>query len=76
MEGAVKEDGRGISIWDTFSHTPGKTFHGSTGDVSADRCRRYAEDVALMKDLRLKTCRFRVSWPRILSDFIAISFAS
>ena len=65
IEGAVKEDGRGPSIWDTFSHTPGKTYHGDTGDVSADSYHRYAEDIALMKDLGLKACRFSMAWPRI-----------
>lgn len=65
VEGAVKEDGRGASIWDTFSHTAGKTHNGDTGDVATDSYYRYAEDIALMKDLGLKTCRFSVAWPRI-----------
>ena len=57
VEGAVKEDGRGLSIWDTFSHTPGKTHNGDTGDVADDSYHRYPEDIALMKDLGLKTPR-------------------
>lgn len=65
VEGAVKEDGRGASIWDTFSHTPGKTDRGDTGDVADDSYHRYKEDIALMKALGLKTCRFSVAWPRI-----------
>lgn len=65
VEGAVNEDGRGASIWDTFSHTPGKTHNGDTGDVADDSYHRYAEDITLMKDLGLKTCRFSVAWPRI-----------
>ncbi|SDF56927.1 GH1 family beta-glucosidase [Terriglobus roseus] len=65
VEGAVNEDGRGPSIWDTFSHTAGKTHNGDTGDVSTDSYHRYAEDIALMKDLGLKTCRFSVAWSRI-----------
>ena len=48
IEGAVHEDDRGPSIWDTFSHTPGKVFQGDTGDVACDHYHRYPEDVALM----------------------------
>jgi beta-glucosidase len=65
VEGAVKEDGRGVSIWDTFSHTPGKTYMGDTGDVADDSYHRYPEDIALMKALGLTACRFSVAWPRI-----------
>ena len=65
VEGAVTEDGRGPSIWDTFSHTPGKTFQGETGDVATDSYHRYAEDIAIMKHLGLKACRFSISWSRI-----------
>jgi beta-glucosidase len=65
VEGAYNEDGRGPSIWDTFSHTPGKTNNGDTGDVANDHYHRYKEDVQLMKALGLKTYRFSVSWPRI-----------
>ena len=65
VEGAVNEDGRGPSIWDTFSHTPGKTDKGDTGDVADDHFHLYKEDIALMKDLGLKTYRFSVAWPRI-----------
>jgi beta-glucosidase len=65
VEGAVKEDGRGPTIWDTFSHTAGKTHNGDTGDVATDSYHRYPEDIALMKALGLKTCRFSVAWSRI-----------
>lgn len=65
VEGAVHEDGRGESIWDRFSHTPGKVKNGDTGDVACDSYHRYAEDIALMKKLNLKTCRFSIAWPRI-----------
>jgi beta-glucosidase len=65
VEGAVHEDGRGPSIWDTFSHTPGKTNKGDTGDVADDHYHRYKEDVQIMKALGLKTYRFSVSWPRV-----------
>jgi len=68
VEGAVKEDGRGVSIWDTFSHLPGKTFQGETGNVADDSYHRYPEDIALMKALGLKACRFSIAWPRIFPD--------
>ena len=65
IEGAVNEDGRGPSIWDTFSHTPGKIADGSTGDVAVDHYHRYKEDVQLMKALGTKTYRFSIAWPRV-----------
>ncbi len=65
IEGAVGEDGRGPSIWDTFSHTPGKTANGDTGDVACDHYHRYREDVALMAELGVDAYRFSISWPRI-----------
>ena len=65
VEGAVHEDGRGVSVWDTFSHTPGKVHNGDTGDVADDHYHRYKEDIALMKALGLKTYRFSVAWPRV-----------
>src|SRR5690242_14077807 len=66
IEGAVREDGRGPSIWDTFSHTPGKTKNGDTGDVADDHYHRLQEDIALMRELGLDAYRFSVAWPRIL----------
>jgi beta-glucosidase len=68
VEGAVNEDGRGPSIWDTFSHTPGKTFQGDTGDVADDSYHRYKEDIALMKNLGITVYRFSISWPRIFPN--------
>lgn len=65
IEGAVHEDGRGVSIWDTFSHTPGKTAGGDTGDVACDHYHRYQEDVRLMAQLGLNAYRFSVAWPRV-----------
>jgi beta-glucosidase len=65
IEGAVDADGRGPSIWDTFSRVPGAIRGGDTGDVAADHYRRYREDVALMRDLCLKAYRFSIAWPRI-----------
>lgn len=66
IEGGVHSDGRGESIWDRFSHTPGKIERGETGDVASDHYHRWAEDVGLMADLKLNAYRFSVAWPRIL----------
>jgi beta-glucosidase len=68
IEGAVTEGGRGPSIWDTFSHTPGKTFEGHTGDQAIEHYHRYRDDVALMAGLGLKAYRFSIAWPRIQPD--------
>ena len=68
VEGAVKEDGRGTTIWDTFSHLPGKVANGDTGDVADDSYHRYKEDIAIMRELGLKTCRFSIAWSRIFPD--------
>jgi beta-glucosidase len=65
IEGAVHVDGRGESIWDRFSHTPGKTLNGDTGDVACDHYHRSAEDVELMARLGVRAYRFSVAWPRI-----------
>ncbi|MHB1699365.1 MAG: GH1 family beta-glucosidase [Acidobacteriaceae bacterium] len=65
VEGAAREEGRGISIWDTFSHKPGMTSNGDTGDVADDHFHRYKEDVQLMKALGIKGYRFSVAWPRV-----------
>ncbi len=65
VEGGVHEGGRGTTIWDTFSHTPGKVANGDTGDVADDSYHRYKEDIAIMKTLGLKACRFSVAWSRI-----------
>jgi beta-glucosidase len=66
IEGAVDEDGRGESIWDRFSHTPGKIEDGTTGDVACDHYHLWREDIALMKELGLHAYRFSIAWPRIL----------
>jgi beta-glucosidase len=66
IEGAHDTGGKGPSIWDTFSHTPGKVFESQTGDVACDHYHRYRDDVALMADLGLNAYRFSVSWPRVL----------
>src|SRR5215510_223449 len=68
VEGAVNEDGRGASIWDTFSHTPGKVIENATGDVADDHYHRYKEDVQLMKALGVKSYRFSIAWPRVFPN--------
>lgn len=64
-EGGVHEGGRGPSIWDTFSHIPGKVYKNQTGDIADDDYHRYKEDVGLLKSLGATVYRFSVSWPRI-----------
>ncbi|WP_454683261.1 GH1 family beta-glucosidase [Ancylobacter moscoviensis] len=68
IEGAVKADGRLPSIWDTFSHTPGKIADGTNGDVACDHYNRYADDVELMARLGLQAYRFSIAWPRIIPE--------
>ncbi|MBI5353035.1 MAG: beta-glucosidase [Chloroflexi bacterium] len=68
IEGAWNEDGRGPSIWDTFSHTPGKVVNNENADVAADHYHRWKEDAGLMSELGIKSYRFSTSWPRILPD--------
>ncbi|MGL4589047.1 MAG: glycoside hydrolase family 1 protein [Mycoplasmatales bacterium] len=65
VEGAYKEDGKGLSNWDVFSKIPGKTFEGTNGDVAVDHYHRYKEDVKLMKEMGLKSYRFSIAWARI-----------
>ena len=68
IEGAVHEDGRGATIWDTFSHTPGKVANGDTGDVACDSYHRFAEDIALLKALGVSTYRLSLAWSRIFPE--------
>jgi beta-glucosidase len=68
VEGAWNEDGKGESIWDRFSHTPGLVQGGDTGDVACDFYHRYRQDVALMKELGVNASRFSISWPRIFPE--------
>ena len=65
IEGSPAADGRGPSIWDTFSHTPGRTFSGDTGDVACDHYARLESDLDLMAALNLGAYRFSVAWPRV-----------
>ncbi|NEB81165.1 beta-glucosidase [Streptomyces sp. SID14478] len=66
IEGAVAEDGRSPSIWDTFSHTPGKVENDDNGDVACDHYHRWREDIALMKQLGTNAYRLSVAWPRVV----------
>ncbi|HKJ57420.1 MAG TPA: GH1 family beta-glucosidase [Nitriliruptoraceae bacterium] len=68
IEGAVDEDGRGASIWDTFSAVPGATVNGDTGAVAVDHYHRWAEDLDLMAWLGVDAYRFSIAWPRIVPD--------
>ena len=65
IEVAVVVDGRGPSIWDTYSHTPGMTEDGGTGDVACDHFHRLDEDLDLMASMGLGAYRFSVAWPRV-----------
>ncbi|MGW4350352.1 GH1 family beta-glucosidase [Streptomyces sp. NPDC004690] len=66
IEGAAAEDGRAPSIWDTFSHTPGKTDNGDHGDIACDHYHRWPEDIALMRQLGLNAYRLSIAWPRVV----------
>src|SRR3712207_1312267 len=66
IEGGATEGGRGPSIWDRFSHTPGKTLNGDTGDVAADHYHRWREDLALMREVGISAYRFSIAWPRVV----------
>ncbi|MCB1156124.1 MAG: beta-glucosidase [Leptospiraceae bacterium] len=68
IEGSPKEDGKGESIWDRFSHTRGKIRTKETGDIACDHYKRYKEDIALMAELGYSAYRFSVSWPRIMPN--------
>jgi len=65
VEGAVHEDGRGPSIWDTFSHTPGKVHRDDTGDIASDSYHRYEEDLGLLSELGVGAYRFSIAWSRV-----------
>src|SRR4051812_12823676 len=68
IEGAVHEDGRLPSIWDTFTRRPGAIADGQTGDIADDHYRRFREDVALIADMGIDAYRFSLAWPRIQPD--------
>jgi beta-glucosidase len=68
IEGATHEDGRGESVWDRFSATPGKVRGGDTGEVACDFYHRYPDDIGLMKELGIDAFRFSIAWPRVLPE--------
>lgn len=68
IEGAALEDGKGLSIWDTFSHIPGNCYNNLTGDVACDHYHLYQEDIKQMKKLGVNSYRFSFSWSRILPE--------
>ena len=68
VEGGVHDDGRGVSIWDTFTHTPGKVNRGDTGDIACDSYHRLDEDLRLLSELGVSAYRFSVAWPRVQPD--------
>lgn len=70
IEGAFAEDGKGLSIWDTFSNKPGNIAHDENGNKACDHYHRYREDIALMKSLGIQAYRFSISWTRIFPDGI------
>lgn len=68
IEGAYAEDGKGLNIWDVYTHEPGHIYGGHTGDTACDHYHRMPEDVALMKESGLNAYRFSVSWARLLPE--------
>jgi beta-glucosidase len=70
VEGAAREDGKGLSVWDVLCRRPGAIRGGQSGDVACDHYYRWREDVALMKRIGLRAYRFSISWPRVLPDGI------
>ncbi len=71
IEGAAFEDGKGPSIWDVFTHEPGRSFEGQTGDISADEYHHLDEDLDIMQSLGIKNYRFSISWPRVFPEGVA-----
>ncbi len=68
VEGAFQADGKGMSVWDEFSHRPGTMANNANGDIACDHYHRYREDVALMREMGLKAYRFSISWSRIFPE--------
>jgi beta-glucosidase len=66
IEGATREDGRGVSIWDRFAATPGKIKTGETGEPACDSYHRYPQDIAIMQQLGVNAYRFSTAWPRVI----------
>lgn len=68
IEGGWRADGKGLSIWDTFAHTPLRVFNDDNGDIACDSYNKVEEDVAILKQLKVTHYRFSISWPRVLPD--------
>ncbi|MFT9599734.1 GH1 family beta-glucosidase [Mesobacillus sp.] len=68
IEGAYKEDGRSLSIWDTFSRTPGNVFNMDNGDIACDHYHLYEKDIEILKTLGVDSYRFSIAWPRIFPE--------
>ena len=68
IEGAFDKDGKGKSIWDTFTHTPGKIKNNENGDTAVDHYHRYKEDIGLMSDIKLNSYRFSLAWTRLIPE--------
>ena len=68
IEGAAGDDGRGLSIWDTFSHKRGKVYNNDNGNIACDHYNRFRDDVSIMSRIGLDAYRFSISWPRIIPE--------
>jgi beta-glucosidase len=68
IEGAAREDGKGLSVWDDFTSRPGSVIDGSSGDVACDHYHRYRQDIDLMREMGINAYRFSISWPRIIPN--------
>ena len=68
VEGAWNEDGKGLSVWDVYTHEAGRIKDGTTGDVACDHYHRFKDDVKLMKELGIRAYRFSLSWPRLIPN--------
>ncbi|KAM6978442.1 lactase/phlorizin hydrolase-like [Tautogolabrus adspersus] len=68
IEGGWRADGKGLSIWDKFAHTPLRVFNDDNGDIACDSYHKVEEDVAMLKQLKVTHYRFSISWPRVLPD--------
>ncbi|XP_070575696.1 cytosolic beta-glucosidase-like [Ptychodera flava] len=68
IEGGWNEDGKGPSVWDTFTHTPGHSYKNQTADITCDSYHKFEEDVAIMKDMGLNHYRFSIAWSRVMPD--------
>ena len=68
VEGAAREDGKGLSVWDMLCRQPGKIWEGNTGDVACDHYHRFREDARIMGGIGLQAYRFSISWPRVIPN--------